>query len=54
MELLTLTLSLLVALATGLYLFVRNRYNYWSNRQFPTLPNQKLLFGHVKGVNTDQ
>uniref|UniRef100_A0A6E8V5P7 Cytochrome P450 n=1 Tax=Anopheles coluzzii TaxID=1518534 RepID=A0A6E8V5P7_ANOCL len=54
MELLTLTLSLLVALATGLYLFVRNRYNYWSNRQFPTLPNQKLLFGHVKGVNTER
>uniref|UniRef100_A0A182K3B0 Uncharacterized protein n=1 Tax=Anopheles christyi TaxID=43041 RepID=A0A182K3B0_9DIPT len=54
MELLTVILSLLFIIATGLYLFVRNRYNYWTNRGFPTLPNQKLLFGHVKGINTER
>uniref|UniRef100_A0A182PYV2 Uncharacterized protein n=1 Tax=Anopheles epiroticus TaxID=199890 RepID=A0A182PYV2_9DIPT len=54
MELLTVILSLLVVIATGLYLFARYRYNYWTNRGFPTVPNQKLLFGHVKGINTER
>ncbi|XP_052891059.1 probable cytochrome P450 6a13 [Anopheles moucheti] len=54
MALITTILSLLFVFASGLYWFVRNRYHYWSNRGFPTIPNQKLLFGHVKGINTER
>uniref|UniRef100_A0A340TBH6 Cytochrome P450 n=1 Tax=Anopheles minimus TaxID=112268 RepID=A0A340TBH6_9DIPT len=54
MELVTTILSLLFVLASGLYWFLRNRYNYWTNRGFPTVPNQKLLYGHVKGTNTER
>ncbi|XP_058060789.1 cytochrome P450 6A1-like [Anopheles bellator] len=54
MELACIVLSLLSVLATGAYLYLRNRYNFWRSRGFPTLADQSLLYGHVKGVNTER
>ncbi|XP_053680064.1 uncharacterized protein LOC128730995 [Anopheles nili] len=47
-------LALVLVLVTGVYLFLRNRYNFWTNRGFPTVANQRFLYGHVKGINTER
>ncbi|XP_058130760.1 probable cytochrome P450 6a14 [Anopheles ziemanni] len=54
MELVGIILAASVVFATCVYLFLRHRYNYWTRRGFPTIPNQRLLFGHVKGINTER
>uniref|UniRef100_A0A8W7NXJ4 Cytochrome P450 n=1 Tax=Anopheles atroparvus TaxID=41427 RepID=A0A8W7NXJ4_ANOAO len=54
MELVSIVLAGLLVLVSCVYLFLRHRYNYWTRRGFPTLPNQRLLFGHVKGINSER
>jgi cytochrome P450 family 6 len=45
--------SFVALLVFYIYYYLRSISNYWKNRNFPTIPGEKLLVGHFAGCGTD-
>nr|AAL93295.1 cytochrome P450 CYP6P3 [Anopheles gambiae] len=49
MELINAVLAAFIFAVSIVYLFIRNKHNYWKDNGFPYAPNPHFLFGHAKG-----
>nr|AAV68097.2 cytochrome P450 CYP6P9 [Anopheles funestus]ABC87786.1 CYP6P9 [Anopheles funestus] len=49
MELINAVLAAFIFVVSAVYLFIRNKHNYWKDNGFPYAPNPHFLFGHAKG-----
>lgn len=47
-------LVLFIGLLTLLYIYLKRIYSYWDRKEFKSLPDVSLLFGHFRGVLTQK